>query len=149
MSFGDDTLDPQNECDRQAEAALTKRDWAMLVSEFHRARGQSVYSISCGIGSTVALLRLRLMIEELAETAIIMQEGNGMEKLLDGLCDLLYVTVGTAVEYGLGNVLDAAFREVHRSNMTKDHNAIRAGLKYGPEGKGARYEPPNLKQFLK
>lgn len=124
------------------------KDWAELLKEFHEARGERVPLV---LRNRVIALRLRLMMEELGETAVALQEGTSREKLLDGLCDLLYVVVGTAHVCGFGPILDAAFREVHRSNMTKDHGTgvqPGSGVKYGPLGKGANYESPNLRQFL-
>lgn len=63
-----------------------------------------------------ALLRMRLIIEELGELAKAMAEGDRVE-MADALADLEYVVVGTAVTYGIPQ--EAVFQEVHRSNMTK------------------------------
>lgn len=68
-------------------------------------------------------------------------------KLTKELCDLLYVVYGTGVTFGLP--LDVAFREVHRSNMSK----------LGPDGKpiyrddgkvlkGPHYTPADIEQFF-
>jgi len=83
--------------------------------------------------------RAHNMTEELAEVLLAMAAKDPVA-LLDGLGDLAYVTHGTAVVYGLP--LERGFREIHRSNMTKDP---------APEGevtlhpvKGENYEPPDL-----
>src|SRR5262245_24245697 len=61
-------------------------------------------------------LRAHLLLEEAAETVIAMAEGDEV-KALDGLADLLYVLLGTAVTFRWP--LEEAFAEVHVSNMTK------------------------------
>ncbi len=67
-------------------------------------------------GGKLALLRARLMLEELAETLFALSKGD-MVELADGLADIVYVTVGTAVAYGIP--FDRVFAEVQRSNMAK------------------------------
>lgn len=98
------------------------------------------------IDEDVALLRLRLMMEELGEVAVAMHEldncnssnlEEGLAKLADGLADLLYVVVGTGVAYGLP--VNEVFAEVHRSNMTKTTlDDQRKG------GKGEGFRAPDL-----
>ena len=88
------------------------------------------------------LRRVHLMLEELAETIEGMRRCDELQ-VLDGLADLLYVAIGTAVTYGLP--LEDAFWEVHRSNMTKQVcNLNDPRLR----DKGPDYVPPNLRQFL-
>jgi predicted HAD superfamily Cof-like phosphohydrolase len=56
-----------------------------------------------------------------------------MVETIDGLCDLIYVTVGSAVSMGID--LSPFFNEVHRSNMAKVGGATRAdGKILKPEG---------------
>lgn len=62
------------------------------------------------------LYRTHLMIEELGECLVAMSKGNYVE-FLDGLADVLYVVIGTAVAYGIP--IWAVFDEVHLSNMSK------------------------------
>lgn len=71
------------------------------------------------------LLRMHLIVEEASEVCLALTEQNEVQ-LLDGLADLYYVTLGTAVSYCLP--LSEAFWEVHRSNMTKRAGAQRDGL---------------------
>src|SRR5580692_615921 len=124
------------------------KDWAQLVTDFQRPRGETIPEYPVGaIDPRVVVLRLRLMAEELGETAAALHEQD-LEKIADGLCDLLYVTVGTAVAYGLGPILDTLFREVARSNQTKVSGAFAPGLKYAAgEGKGQSYDPPRLAEI--
>lgn len=60
-------------------------------------------------------------------------------EVVDGLCDLLYVTFGFGVEMGIS--LGPFFGEVHRSNMKKAGGPVRAdGKVLKPEG----WEPPRI-----
>jgi NTP pyrophosphatase (non-canonical NTP hydrolase) len=86
-------------------------------------------------------LRLHLMTEELCEAAEALRDRD-KRALVDALADLMYVVLGTAVTYGLP--LELAFREVHRSNMTKTESQDRPGH----PGKGEGYSPPGLENLL-
>lgn len=60
-------------------------------------------------------------------------------EVIDGLCDLLYVTFGTAVEMGVP--LDTFFEAVHRANMAKLGGPTREdGKSLKPEG----WKPPDI-----
>ena len=122
------------------------KDWAALVLEFHEAQGQHVPLNPTAITEEVQLLRLRLMHEELYEYILALQECKNLQEVADSLCDLLYVVVGTAISHGMGPRLDEMFREVHRSNMTKDFKPIGNGEKGG--FKGDKFTPPLLGPIL-
>lgn len=68
-------------------------------------------------------------------------------KVLDGICDLLFTTIGLAIV--LDCDIQGAFAEVQRSNMTKlgaDGKPI-----YREDGKvlkGPNFEPPRLEPYL-
>jgi predicted HAD superfamily Cof-like phosphohydrolase len=84
-------------------------------------------------------VRVRLMVEELRELVEALREKDEVA-VADGVADLCYVVVGTAVAFGLP--LDELMAEVHRSNMSKT-----------PDGqlkpaKGPNFSPPNLKAIL-
>jgi predicted HAD superfamily Cof-like phosphohydrolase len=67
-------------------------------------------------------------------------------KLLKELADLRYVVEYAAVAHGLD--IDAAYEEVHRSNMSKlglDGNPI---IVEGKVQKGPLYRAPDMEQFL-
>lgn len=87
------------------------------------------------------ILRAHLMIEELVDDVLRPMMSGDVEKMLDGLADLTYVVLGTAVQFGLP--LDLAFDEVHASNMTKKP---RTGARL--RDKGDTYIPPNIKSCL-
>lgn len=92
--------------------------------------------------SAVKGLRMSLMVEELHELEVAMAYDD-LVLVADGLADLLYVVIGTAVAYGMD--LEPVFDEVQRSNMTK------LGGPTSPEGKqlkGPDYSPPELDAIL-
>lgn len=71
------------------------------------------------------------------------QETPDEVEVIDGLCDLLYVTFGTAVAAGID--LDAFFHEVHATNMAKLAGEKRAdGKQLKPEG----WRPPQIAVLL-
>lgn len=120
--------------------------WHELVQEFLVARGDKIPDdMSQELLEAIKVLRLRLMLEELSELTIALHESDRIGSL-DAICDLMYVVLGTAVAMGFGPILDEAFREVHRSNMTKDFPPIGSEKKGGI--KGSRYQAPNLQRII-
>lgn len=69
-------------------------------------------------------LRVLLLQEECEETIKAIREGDLVEAV-DGLVDLIYVAIGTAVACGVN--LEPLFAEVHASNMSKDGPVDRRG----------------------
>ena len=91
-------------------------------------------------------LRIRLMREELKELEDAMLAAD-MVEIADGLADLLVVTFGTAVSYGIN--IEPIFDEVHRSNMTKRWADGQVHYDdYGKVIKPPTYSPANLKPIL-
>lgn len=90
----------------------------------------------------VKVRRISLIMEEAAEFAAACRKSNQVE-MIDAICDLLYVTFGTAVEMGID--IAPFFDEVHRSNMTKTGGSQDSG---GKILKGPNYEPPLLQKIL-
>lgn len=111
---------------------------------------------------------------EQANSELLEENINQVEQL-DALCDLQYVLSGAIIEHGFTNIFDDAFKEVHRSNMSKACNtldeAYRTLEKLDNEGikaefntekvpylikrcqdgkvlKSINYSPANLKQFI-
>lgn len=85
------------------------------------------------------LYRAHLMLQELSEVLEALHFGRTVE-LADGLADLVYVAIGTAVQFGIP--FDPVFLEVHRSNMSKD-NVLETN-----RGKGRTYSPPDIEGVL-
>jgi len=144
------------------------------VREFHEAFGAAIGHPFPKIEAdgwpknedvAVIELRMKLMYEELKEVSRefwdsedededteISTTGEVLipidkQKLAKELADLLYVTYGTAITFGIP--IDDVFAEVHRSNMSKlgaDGKPI-----YREDGKvlkGPNYTPPDL-SFVK
>lgn len=90
-------------------------------------------------------LRCDLISEECIELGQAIEQRDIVE-VADALADLLYVTIGTALEFGIP--IDKVFAEVHRSNMTK---CVDGKIIYREDGKVLKpksYEPPKLREIL-
>jgi predicted HAD superfamily Cof-like phosphohydrolase len=117
-----------------------------MVREFMLKFGQEVKTSPELPSKEVQLLRLELIAEELEELWDAL-DNNDLVEAADALTDILYVTYGAGLAFGID--LDKCFAEVQRSNMTKlgaDGNPI-----YREDGKiikGPNYEPPNLKDII-
>ena len=96
----------------------------------------------------VCSLRLHLCLEELSELAEAMSKKD-IVGCLDALCDMRYVADGTTLALGLEGAWGAAFREVHRSNMSKlDAEGRPVKNEAGRVIKGPEYSPPDLVKIL-
>jgi len=117
-----------------------------MVREFMLKFGQEVKTSPELPSKEVQQLRLELIAEELNELWDALED-NDIVEVADALTDILYVTYGAGLAFGID--LDKCFAEVQRSNMTKlgaDGNPI-----YREDGKtikGPNYEPPNLKDII-
>lgn len=116
----------------------------VMLREFHAAKavhgGLMPPAPTASIPLAVRDLRASLLAEEVAELAAAVAAGD-IVKIADGIADIVYVAVGTAVTYGIP--FDAVFAEVHRSNMTKTNTPEEAKLVKGPG-----YEPPDIARVL-
>jgi len=109
------------------------------VEAFHRA-------LDIPVGASPALrrheLRAALIEEEAAETCSAIRAGDFAEAI-DGLCDLLCVVYGAAVEFGID--LAPFWAEVHKTNMAKVGGPVREdGKRLKPEG----WTPPRIAELL-
>lgn len=92
-----------------------------------------------------AKLRHKLLQEEVRE----INKAEDLVGVADGICDAMYILLGTALEYGIGDRLEMLFDEVHKSNMTKmgpDGKPI-----YRKDGKVMKpksFKPPKLELIL-
>lgn len=125
-------------------------DTLKQVQEFHETYGLPVLDapdVSC---AQTRELRINLIAEELKELQEALENDDVLETL-DALIDLQYVLDGAFLSFGLHPVKDAAFNEVHRSNMSKlgeDGKPIRREGD-GKVMKGPNYFKPDLAQFIK
>lgn len=93
----------------------------LQVLEFQKAFNVKMPSEPKMLPRQRAKLRQALLEEEVKE----LSEAKNLLDVADAVCDILYITYGTAHEYGLADRLVILFDEVHRSNMSK----------LGPDGK--------------
>lgn len=116
------------------------------VKEFMETFGQEVKTTPEWPDDATVKLRAELIAEELGE----LEEANEDKDIIavaDALTDLLYVVYGAGHAYGID--LDACFKEVQRSNMSKlgeDGKPI-----YRDDGKvlkGPNFFDPDLKSIL-
>lgn len=134
--------------------------WQRMVGMFHAAMGQP-------IGQTPEIrdaeLRAKLVLEEALELVAALtgarsadivhnvvtawlatpSQRTSLVEAIDAMCDLQYVTLGTAVACGVD--LDPFFGEVHRTNMLKSTGEVRAdGKRLKPLG----WQPPRIALML-
>ncbi len=110
-----------------------------MVTDFHSKYGLT----QCGWNMMTAddwITRLRLIAEETAELHAAVDRDN-LEDIVDAICDLLYVVM--AVPAAMHMDIEPFFKEVHRSNMTKNGD-----MDSGKLTKGESFEPPNLEPLL-
>lgn len=116
------------------------------VQEWHRKFGVPVADRPVFIEGNRRALRVRLIQEELDELDVACVRGDLVE-VADALADLLYVTFGTAAEFGLD--MEPIFDEVQRSNMSK---LFPDGLAHhrddGKVLKGPNFKPPNIERII-
>lgn len=117
------------------------------VAEFHSSFGLPVASVpTTSIPADLRQLRVDLLTEEVREFADA-TEAKDIVGIADALADILYVTYGAAITYGID--LDAVVREVHRSNMSKLDERGRPVLRDdGKVLKSARYTKPDVVAVL-
>lgn len=114
-------------------------DWQKMVQEFHEK-----FELPCNKYAPFRNWNLRcgLIAEELHELYEAIDDCDIAESV-DALVDILYVTIGTAVEWGID--LDPIFKEVHRTNMLKEGGKVREdGKILKPEG----WEKPRIAELL-
>ncbi|HZR80427.1 MAG TPA: hypothetical protein VFD92_04945 [Candidatus Binatia bacterium] len=116
------------------------KDSQNAVKQFHQA-------FDLTIGDTPMIrepeLRATLIDEEANETTYAIMHGD-LVGAIDGMCDLIYVVLGTAVAFGID--LEPFFWEIHRSNMSKVGGTKNA---LGKLVKPPTYSPPRIAQLLK
>lgn len=98
---------------------MTLREAVGMVREFHDAfRIENAECPVADIGIEEALLRYKLMREENEEYLTAAQNGD-LTEVADALGDMLYILCGTMLKHGLEGKMEAVFREIQRSNMSK------------------------------
>ncbi|MCB1681980.1 MAG: nucleoside triphosphate pyrophosphohydrolase family protein [Alphaproteobacteria bacterium] len=119
------------------------------VREFHETYGLPVKTRPDISDPKTNALRINLLAEELDELKEALDAGDILETL-DALIDLQYVLDGAFLSFGLHNLKDIAFNEVHGSNMSKlgeDGKPI-VRESDGKILKGPNFYQPDLRKFL-
>ena len=109
--------------------------------------GQEVKQKSEFPKEDIVKLRISLIEEELNELKDAI-ENNDIKEVADALTDILYVTYGAGIAFGID--LDKCFNEVQNSNMSKlggDGKPIYN--EFGKVMKGPNYFKPDLSKFVK
>ena len=120
------------------------------VQEFHETYGLPVEADQTTGSDQTKELRINLLQEELDELKEAL-DNDDLVETLDALIDLQYVLDGAFLSFGMQDVKESAFNEVHRSNMSKlgeDGKPIRREGD-GKVMKGPNYFKPDMTQFIK
>lgn len=124
-----------------------KQSWIEMLQEFHE-KFEVDWHDTPEIPTRLRVnLRAVLIDEEVQELQKAIDESDIIE-IADGICDLIYVLIGTAGEYGFAHLLDECFREVHRSNMSKLWNGEVKKREDGKVIKSPNYSPADFKSIL-
>lgn len=117
------------------------------LQQSHRAQRLVTNNVpTTDVPASVKELRCALVEEETAELRAAV-EADDVIGIADALADLLYVTYGAALTFGIP--IEAVFAEVHRSNMTKlDQDGAPIYRADGKVMKGPNYSPPVLLPIL-
>lgn len=117
-------------------------DEQAMVEAFHRKFEILVRPVPTDLAEETKHLRIRLIQEEFDELKEAMAAGN-LAAVAKEMADLLYVTYGTAVSYGID--MEPVFREVHRSNLSKVGGYKRADGKWV---KPTTYSPADIESIM-
>lgn len=119
---------------------------AQQVREFHEVFGCDIAPHPTPGTWELRDLRAGLIEEEFDELLDAMGAQDIVE-MADALGDLLYVTYGAALAFGID--LDAVVDEIHRSNMSKlDADGKPIHREDGKVLKGPRYSRPDIESVL-
>jgi predicted HAD superfamily Cof-like phosphohydrolase len=116
----------------------------LSVVKFQEAFGIKTPTQPKMLSKKRTVLRQRLLEEEVRE----LREAQNILEVSDAICDILYITLGTAHEHGLSDRLIMLFDEVHSSNMTKLENGKPIFRSDGKIMKPESYRQPNLRPII-
>ena len=111
-----------------------------MVKNFHKKFNVPVLKKPSLIPKDRSDLRYALMKEEVEEYKKGAKESD-LENIAKEIVDILYSLYGTILEHGLQDKIEAIFKEVHKSHMSKDYHQYKMV-------KGKKYFTPNLKKIL-
>jgi predicted HAD superfamily Cof-like phosphohydrolase len=135
----------------QPTAPVNLRDelkQVIQLKEFHKAFGLPQRDKPEIIPIDEFAIRTKLIFEELDELSEAYYN-NDIVEVADAITDIMYVLIGTALQFGIANKLVALFDEVHRSNMSKlDEKGNPVMREDGKVMKSNLYTRPNLQPIL-
>ena len=111
-----------------------------LVKEFHTKFQVPVLDKPTLIPKDRSSNRYKLMYDEVGEYANGV-EGKDLENITKELADILYAVYGTILEHGLQEKMQEVFKEVHKSNMSKDYHQYKMV-------KGESYKKADISDIL-
>lgn len=118
------------------------------LKEFHKVYGLPIRNTPTLLPVKEFEMRHRILREEVDELSDA-HFNNDIVEVADALCDIMYIAIGTAVQFGLGDILEECFEEVHRSNMSKlDENGHPIYRADGKVLKGNLWSPPDLIKII-
>ncbi len=120
-----------------------------MVRHFHDSFGiENADKPTAELAHETTLLRYKLMREENEEYLEAAQNGDLVE-IADALGDMLYILCGTILSHGLDDKMEAVFREIQESNMSKlDENGNPIYREDGKVLKGNSYFKPDISAIL-
>lgn len=124
-------------------------EWVRYLKEFHEAgalgiRDRPLLPIGKA-GDELRALRRKILREEFKEYEDA-EDDDDLVEIADALADIVYVAIGTALEYGIP--LDRVLAEVHRSNMSKCVEGKIVKREDGKILKPPTFSPPDIKGVL-
>lgn len=119
------------------------------VKLFHQSFGLGVSEeMRADLGAAKNKLRFDLMDEENKEY-LEAASNNDLVEVADALGDMLYILCGTILEHGMQYKIEAVFKEIQRSNMSKlGRDGKPIFREDGKVLKGPDYFEPNIQAIL-
>lgn len=117
------------------------------VKAFHLAFNQPA-EVTPKLVRDRIILRQSLIEEEIRELDAAGKDLDLIE-VADAIVDSLYILLGTAIEFGLSDILEELFDEVHASNMSKlDEEGKPIYREDGKILKSTNYRSPDLSKII-
>jgi len=122
-------------------------EWVRYLTEFHEAGALGIHDTPrlSTVGKDLRALRRKILREEFKEYEDA-EDDNDLVEIADALADIVYVVIGTALEYGIP--IERVLAEVHRSNMSKCVDGKIVKRADGKILKPPHFSPPDIKGVL-
>ncbi len=119
-----------------------------MVKAFQKAYGHPVPDSPKYLPVSRCLMRHSLIAEEVNEL-LAATINKDLVEVADAIADCFYILMGTAIEFGIADKMEAVFHEVHRSNMSKlDEEGMPIYREDGKVLKGPNYSKPELTPII-